>query len=112
MPFGLANTGSVYSRTLNKAMKEEDRDFWTSYLNDILTSSREPLAHFRHAAQVVQAHSATGIKIQSCKTKLFQSDVQYLGHKISKGGVSMIQIMCRRSKTDQYGRVEKRWLHS
>ena len=33
---------------------------------------------------------AMGIKIQPCKTKFFQSDVEYLGHKISKGGVSMI----------------------
>ena len=31
-----------------------------------------------------------GIKIQLIKTKLFQSEVEYLGHKISKGGVSMI----------------------
>ena len=36
------------------------------------------------------AHVAAGIKIQSCKTKLFQSEVEYLGHKISKGGDSMI----------------------
>ena len=36
------------------------------------------------------AHAAAGIKIQPCKTKLFQSEVEYLGHKISKGGVSMI----------------------
>ena len=36
------------------------------------------------------AHAAVGIKIQPCKTKLFQSKVEHLGHKISKGGVSMI----------------------
>ena len=34
--------------------------------------------------------TAAGIKIQPCKTKLFQSEVEYLGHKISKGGVLMI----------------------
>ena len=39
---------------------------------------------------MVRAHAAAGIKIQPCKTKLFQSEVEYLGHKISKGGVSMI----------------------
>ena len=27
---------------------------------------------------------------EPCKTKLFQSEVEYFGHKISKGGVSMI----------------------
>ena len=71
-------------------MKEVDRDFWTSYLDDILTFSGKPWAHFGHLAQVVRAHKATEIKIQPCKTKLFQSEVEYLGHKISKGIVSMI----------------------
>ena len=64
MPFGLANAGSVYSRMLDVAMKEVDRDFWTSYLDDILTFSGEPWAHFGHLAQVVRAHVAAGIKIQ------------------------------------------------
>ena len=42
MPFGLAKMGSVYSRMLDMAMKEVDRDFWTSYLDNILTYSGEP----------------------------------------------------------------------
>ena len=40
MPLGLANAGSVYSRILDLAMKEVERDFWTSYLYDILTFSK------------------------------------------------------------------------
>ena len=35
-------------------------------------------------------HAAAGIKIQPCKTKLLQSELGYLDHKIRKGGVSMI----------------------
>ena len=73
MPFRLAQTQSVYSRMLDVALKEVDRDFWTSYLDDILTFSWEPWAHFGHLAQVVQAHSDAGIKIQPCMTKLIQS---------------------------------------
>ena len=82
--------GSVYSRMLDVAMKDEDRDFRTSYLDDILTFSREPWVHLGHLAQVVRAHAVAGIKIQPCKTKLFQSEVEYLGHRISKGGISKI----------------------
>ena len=98
MPFGLANAGSMYSRMLDVTMKDVDRDFWTSYLDDILTFSREPWAHFRHLVQVVRVHVAAGIKIQPCKRKLFQSEVEYLGHKISKGGVSMIPEYVQRIK--------------
>ena len=90
MSFGLAKAGSVYSRILDVAMKEVDRDFWMSYLDDILTYCVEPWAHFGHLTQVVLAHTGAGIKIQPCKTKLFQSKVEYLGHKISKEGTSMI----------------------
>ena len=84
MPLGLDNTGSVYSRMLDLAMKDMDRDFWTSYLDDILTFHGEPWAHLGHLAQVVRVHAAAGIKIQPGKTKLFQSEVEYLGHRISK----------------------------
>ena len=76
MPFGLANPGSMYSRMLDVAMKEVDEDFWTYYLDDILTFSGEPWAHFRHLSQVVRVYAATGIKIQPCKTKLFQSELK------------------------------------
>ena len=75
MPFGLASTGNV------------DREFWTSYLDDILTYT---LAHFGHLTQVVLAHPAAEIKIQQYKPKLFQSKLEYLGHRISKKGVSMV----------------------
>ena len=64
MLFGLANTGTVYSRMLDVAIKEVDRDFWTSYLDDFLTFSGEPWAHFGHLSQVVRAQMAAGIKIQ------------------------------------------------
>ena len=50
MLFGLANARSVYSRMLKVAMKEVDRDFWISYMDDPLTFSREPWAHFGHLA--------------------------------------------------------------
>ena len=71
------------------AMKEVDSDIWTSYLDNIFTYSGEPWTHFGHLTQVVLAHTAAGIKIQPCKTLLFQSKVEYLGHKISKKRVSM-----------------------
>ena len=83
MPFGLANAESVYSRILDVAMDKVERDFWTLYLDDILTFSTGPRIHFGHLSQVVRAHATTSIKIQPCKSKVFQSEVEYLGHKIS-----------------------------
>ena len=42
MPFELVNAGSVYSMMLDVAMKATDREFWTSYLDDILMFSGQP----------------------------------------------------------------------
>ena len=71
MPFRLANAGSLYIRMLDVAMKEVDWDFWTSYLDDILTYSGEPWAHFRHLSQVVLAHAAAGdLMIQEYMQKI------------------------------------------
>ena len=68
------------SRILDVSMKEVERDFWTSYLDDILMFSKVAWVHFEHLTKVVLVHGAAGIKIQTCKTKLFQSEVEYLGH--------------------------------
>ena len=100
MLFGLANDGSVYSRMLVVAMKEVDRDFWTSYIDNILTYSSKPWSHFGHLTQVVLAQMAAGIKIQPCKTKLLKSKVEYLEHEISKGGVSMIPEYIQKTYRD------------
>ena len=53
MPFGLANNGSVYRRMLDVAMEGVERDFWTSYLDDILKFSQGAWKHFGHLSQVV-----------------------------------------------------------
>ena len=69
MPFGLANSGSVYSWMFDVAMDKVEQDFWTSYLDDILTFSTGPRIYFGHLSQVVRVHAAAGIKIQPCKSR-------------------------------------------
>ena len=39
----------------------------------------------------VQAHTKVGIKMQHKKTKIFPSEVEYLGHKVSQDGVQMLE---------------------
>ena len=53
------------------------------------------------------AHGAAGIKIQPCKTKLFQSNVEYFGHKFSKRGVSMIPEYVQKIKDLPVSKTEK-----
>ena len=92
---------------LDVAMKEVNKDFWTSYLDNILTYSGEPWAHFGHLTQEFLAHDSNGIKIKPCKTKLSQSKLEYLGHKISKKGVSMILEYIQKIKEWSVPKTEK-----
>ena len=50
---------------------------------------------------------AAGIKIQPFKTKLFQSEVEYFGHRISKGRVSMIPEYVQKIKDWPVPKSEK-----
>ena len=81
-PSGLSgNAGSVYSRMIHLALFGVDPDNWMGYLDDILGFASEPWEHLEHLKPLVEAHLKAGIKIQPCKTKLFQDTVEYLGHK-------------------------------
>ena len=90
MPFGLCNAGSVYSRMLNQALSHLPREFWASYLDGILTFSKGNWEHYGHLKLIVEAHLKAGIKFQPCKTKLFRTETEYLGHRVSPKGVEMV----------------------
>ena len=90
MPFGLCNAGSVYSRMLDQAVSHLPREFWASYLHDMLAFSKGNWEHFGHLKAIVEAHLKAGIKIQTCKVKLFGMEREYLGHRVSPQGVEMV----------------------
>ena len=89
MPFGLSNAGSVYSWMLDLALNHLPAEYWLSYLDDILVYSMDTWDHMSHLKSIVEAHTRAGIKIQPKKTKIFQSETEYLGHKVSQKGMEM-----------------------
>ena len=83
------NAVSVYSWILDLALADLPVEYWLSYLDDILVYSMDTWDHLKHLKSIVEAHTKTGIKIQP-KTKIFQTETEYLGHKLSEGGVQML----------------------
>ena len=102
MPFGLSNTGSDYSRMWDLAQAHLPVEYWLSYLDNILVYSMDTWDHLKHLKSIVEAHTKAGIKIQPKKTKIFQTETKYLGHKESQGGVQML---------DQYVKDIQSWPH-
>ena len=83
MPFGLSNARSVYSRMLDLALANLPVEYWLTYLDDILVYSMDTWDHLKHLKSFMEAHTKAGIKI-------FQTETEYLGHKVSQGGVQML----------------------
>ena len=61
-----------------------------TYLDDILVYSMDTWDNLKHLKSTVEAHTKAGIKIQPKKTKIFQTETEYLGHKVSQGRVQML----------------------
>ena len=62
-------------------------------------SSTYRVQRLEHLRKVVQAHTRAGINNQPQKTKIFQSEVDYLGHKVinpipAGGGRGQIEPPC------------------
>ena len=89
-PFGLSNVPSCYSRLVQMALDRLPPGFALAYIDDIICHSHNLHDHVDHLRQVVKLHVAAGMKLNLAKCNLFQKEVEYLGHLVSKDGIRMI----------------------
>ena len=87
MPFGLTNGPASYSRLVQLALDGIPGDQALPYLDDTIIHSRGADDHFRNLRVVLEAHRKAGLKLQPSKCQLFQDQVAYLGHMITKDGI-------------------------
>ena len=90
MPFGLCNAPQAYSRLVEMVLRGLDPRQVLAYLDDIIIHSRNTEDHLVMMHQVLQAHRRAGLKIAPAKSFLFREEVDYLGHRVSKKGIRMI----------------------
>ena len=58
------------------------------YLDDIIVFSRTPEEHVHRLKAVISKLRAAGLKLKPTKCDLFKQQINYLGHVVSKEGVS------------------------
>ena len=90
MPFGLCNAPQAYSRLVEMVLRGLDPRQVLAYLDDIIIHSRNMEDHLVMMHQVLQAHRRAGLKIAPAKSFLFREEVDYLGHRVSRKGIRMI----------------------
>ena len=63
------------------------------YLDDVIIHAPDLESHLRELEKTQEAHKVAGIKLKASKTYLFQSEVNYLGFKITQYGVNIKKIL-------------------
>lgn len=84
MPFGLRNAAQTFQRLMNKIL--QDLEFCFCYVDDVLIASTSKEEHVQHLRQVFKRLQGAGITINPAKCTFGQSEIEFLGHKISAGG--------------------------
>jgi len=90
MPFGLSNAGACYSRLVSLALQYLPGNYALAYLDDIIIFSQDTEQHLKQLEDVLQIHRKFGMKLRVKKCKIFQTEVEYLGHMVSEDGIRMV----------------------
>ncbi|GFX94038.1 transposon Tf2-9 polyprotein [Trichonephila clavipes] len=62
-------------------------DFRFSYIDDILVASKDEAQHVSHLKQTFQRLQDNGLVIKVAKCQFLQTEIDFLGHRISVNGI-------------------------
>ena len=88
MPFGLTNAPATFQKLMESCLGELHLHWCIIYLDDIIVFSRTPEEHLRSLKAVFEKLRAAGLKLKPSKCEFFKQEIKYLGHVVSKEGVS------------------------
>lgn len=88
MPFGLCNAPATFQRLMQSIMSDLVFHIALVYLDDLLVYSATFSDHLVRLETVFKRLRDTGLKIKVEKCHFLQSEVRFLGHRVSAQGVS------------------------
>jgi hypothetical protein len=86
MPFGLCNASPTFQRMMQEVLLEH-RKYSLVYLDDIIIFSPDEQQHLIDVEKIVKAIGMAGLKMRKEKCEFFQTQVHYLGYRISTDGI-------------------------
>jgi hypothetical protein len=89
MPFGLTNASAYFIYLMNKVFMEYLDKFIVVFINDILVYSRSEEEHEHHLCLALQKLREHRLYAKLSKCEFWMKQVAFLGHVISKGGISV-----------------------
>ena len=88
LPFGLCNAGATFQRVMDIAMAGLNFDICLVYLDDVILMSKTIPEHLERLKLVLNALRKAHLKLKPSKCKLLRERVSFLGHVVSKEGIS------------------------
>lgn len=88
MPFGLTNAPATFQGLMNRIFRPYLDKFVVVFLDDILIYSQTPEEHKSHLKVVFQILRENRLFGKLSKCEFFKDEVEYLGFRIGKNGVS------------------------
>lgn len=108
MPFGLCNAASTFERIIEKALTGLQWQIAVLYLDDIVVFGKSFQNHLDNLQRVCDRLAEAGLKLKPKKCHLFQKEISFLGHIVSKSGtrtdpakISAVRDMKRPSTVTQ-----------
>jgi hypothetical protein len=89
MSFGLTNAPTYFMYLMNKVFMEYLDKFVVVFIDDILVYSRSEEEHEEHLHLALQKLREHRLYAQLSKCEFWMKQIAFLGHVISKGGISV-----------------------
>ena len=89
LPFGLMNSPSAFNLVMSKVLSGLLFKFALAYLDDILAYSSSFEQHLEHLKIIFDRFRKAGIKFKPSKCVFAKKAVTYLGHTLTKDGISV-----------------------
>lgn len=86
MTFGLCNAGQTFQRFMDDVLR--DFDFAYAYIDDVSISSKDEAEHEKHLRMIFERFREFGIVINVSKCHFGQKEIDFLGHRVSKDGIT------------------------
>ena len=88
MPFGLTNAPSSFEQLMDKVLSGLQFEICMVYLDDIIIKSSDFSSHLTHLRIVFDRLRKAGLKLSPKKCYIFQPKVDFLGHVVTRQGIT------------------------